>query len=321
MYPSIADLLDERKIHEPRDFLTWPRGEKIIFLKQLRSAVSIREDNVLNDISGTLGLRLHFHVYRHPSKGWQNLPNPTFARKIAFFSAKSIISIPFDEIDPTEGEDLEALLALLCEIKPYLRAKLVEVVNFSNDIRGVQVQRFNAKNRLVAANFKLADLERQFEEPKYETQVINLYLPYFRNLSPSQVIDLRQQEQVLYRNLERALDDLLYGKNQIDSEASLLSTLRNVDQHVNDLENRFKAIQRAEGRKDIWTLIGFIGIGLTTAWIPPAAFVALFRLMECESVPRYLSRKLANDAYDVLNEDQYYLLWKLHHRESLFRWT
>ncbi len=129
MYPSIAELLDERNINKPRDFLALPRGEKIVFLKQLRSAVSIREDNVLNDMSGTLGLGLHFHVSRHPRKGWQNLPNTTFARKIAFFSAKSIISIPFGEIDPSEGEDLETLLALLCEIKPYLRARLIEVVN------------------------------------------------------------------------------------------------------------------------------------------------------------------------------------------------
>lgn len=264
-------LLDSFRIATPGDYFKLAVKDQYKFRSRINSTVEYEKEKILVELQNTRGLKMHFHVSRHPEKGWQNIPNETFARKLAFFAAKSLITFPFNEVAHWRGEDLMPLLSLLCSVHPFLKEGLVNILPSHNQLRTEVVRRFNEKYSLVPANFQLDELENQFEEKSYTTQVIKLYLPYFKDIKPEEVIHIRHKEKRLYGELEERLGRLLNGHDDLCNEKTLLNELREIDQHIQLLNDKFEALKEAYRRSDIYLIIGFATVGLVPL-LPPLKY-------------------------------------------------
>ncbi|HAJ61835.1 MAG TPA: hypothetical protein DCP31_23485, partial [Cyanobacteria bacterium UBA8543] len=121
---NIGILLDNFGIVTPNDYFKLSITDQYEFRSRINSTAEHEKENILIELKNTSGLKMHFHVSRHPQKGWQNIPNETFARKLAFFATKSLITFPFNEVNPRKREDIKPLLTLLCTIRPFLKEGL-----------------------------------------------------------------------------------------------------------------------------------------------------------------------------------------------------
>lgn len=298
---SIGILLDEFQINSPKDYFKLDVKDRAIFLSRIKSSAQQATNDVLTEVECTPGLKMHFQV-RHLSPGnWQNIPNETFARKLAFFASKSIITFPFNQLAYRE-KDIYSILELLCAARPFLREGFVSIL--PSDDR-LEKKLRNKKYGLVSANFQLQRLETQFEEPAL---IANLYLPYFRDIAPQDVIRLRHEEKLLYEGFEHRLAGLLCGTKKIN-EKTLLKELENIDQHIRELTIRFEAIRDESRKKDIEMLLGTATVGLALLFTPIgplAAFLGSFPFWD------YVKFKLeAPSRAKAQKAEEYYLLWKL----------
>lgn len=310
---NIGVLLDQFGIVTPNDYFKLSVKDQYEFRLRIQSTAEHERNEILVELKSTLGLKMHFHVTRHPQKGWQNIPNETFARKLAFFAAKSLITFPFDEVAHWKGEDLNPLLTLLCAVRPFLKEGLVNILPSHNELREVAVKQFNEKYGLVHANFHLDALENQFEEKSYNPQVLNLYLPYFKDVKPEEVVHIRHEEKLLYDGLEYRLGRLLNGHDELKNEETLLNELFEIDQHIRQLTTKFEGIKDALHRRDIYTLIGFATVGLVLLF-PPSIVPSLASVLGTGGISMlgYLQGKIeAANNTKGLKEDEYYLLWRL----------
>lgn len=311
---NIGVLLDQFGIVSPDDYFKLPIKDQYEFCSRIKSTAEHEKTSILVELKSTLGLKMHFHVSRHPEKGWQNIPNETFARKLAFFAAKSLITFPFQEVAHWRGEDIKPLLELLCTVRPFLKEGLVNILPSHNELRMVVVKQFNKKYGLVPANFQLDALENQFEEKIYGPHILNLYLPFFKDVKPEEVIRIRHDEKLLYDGLEYRLGRLLSGHDDLKNEESLLNELFEIDQHVRQLTQKFKGIQDALHRRDVFALIGFATVGLVLMF-PPNVVTLLASVLGTGSLSAlsYLQWKIedAVNKTGELKEDKYYLLWRL----------
>ena len=125
-------------------------------------------------------------------------------------------------------------------------------------------------------------IRKQFEEEGYEDLVMGsgvvpyLYLPYFSNLTSRDVMEVRQEEQDHYIDFQRLLTRLLSGMDDIDSEKKLLDHLREVDDGVRKLVRSYEAIQKADRRRDMATLMGFVAVGLLMLLLWATAYLLTF---------------------------------------------
>jgi hypothetical protein len=248
---------------------------------------------------------MHFRVRHLPQGDWQNIPNETFARKLAFFASKSVVTFPFDQLAYWE-KDIYSILELLCATRPFLREGFVSIL--PSDDRLERKLR-NKKYGLISANFQLESLETQFEENIQPTVIANLFLPYFRDIAPEDVVRLRHEEKLLYEDFEHRLAGLLSGSQKINNEKTLLKELENIDHHIRQLTVRFEAIRDESRKKDIEMVIGFATIGLALLFPPISTLVALLG-----TFPFWDSLKFKLEAPSrakAQKAEEYYLLWKL----------
>jgi hypothetical protein len=302
---SIGILLDEFNINSPKDYFELNVKDRAIFLSRIQSSAEQATNDVLTEIVHTPGLKMHFRVRHLPQGDWQNIPNETFARKLAFFASKSIITFPFNQLAYWE-KDIYSILELLCAARPFLREGFVSIL--PSDDR-LEKKLRNKKYGLVSANFQLESLETQFEENIQPTVIANLFLPYFRDIAPEDVVRLRHEEKLLYEGFEHRLAGLLSGTKKINNEKTLLKELENIDHHIRQLTVRFEAIRDESRKKDIEMAIGIATVGL--AWLfPPIATVAA--LLGAFPVWDYVNFKLeAPSRAKAQKAEEYYLLWKL----------
>ncbi|HAA28407.1 MAG TPA: hypothetical protein DCE56_12880 [Cyanobacteria bacterium UBA8553] len=164
----------------------------------------------------------------------------------------------------------------------------------------------------MPANFQLDELENQFEEKSYNTQVVRLYLPYFKDIKPEEVIHIRHKEKRLYGELEERLGRLLNGYNDLDNEETLLNELHEIDQHIQQLTEKFEAMKEALHRSDIYVIIGFVGVGLVPLLPPSSILSQLAMSIGGAGLWDYFKLKIEEAArVKSLKEDEYYLLWRL----------
>jgi hypothetical protein len=302
---SIGILLDEFNINSPKDYFKLKVRDKAIFRSRIQSSAEQATSDVLTEIEHTPGLKMHFRVRQLPQGDWQNIPNETFARKLAFFASKSIVTFPFNQLD-YRRKDIYSILELLCATRPFLREGFVSILP-SDD--GLEKKLRNKKYGLVSANFQLKSLETQFEENIQPTVIANLFLPYFRDIAPEDVVRLRHEEKLLYEGFEHRLAGLLTGTKKINNEKTLLKELENIDHHIRQLTVRFENIRDEKRKKNIEMVIRFATVGLAflfTPLGPVAPFLGAFPLWD------YVNFRLEAASRDKAQKaEEYYLLWKL----------
>lgn len=318
-HQDIGVILDNFKIKSPDDYFRLSVKEKGTFLSRVKSSSEHLMEDVLTEIKHTPGLKMHFRVTRHPQNGWQNIPNEVFARKMAFFASKSIITFPFNEVAYWKGEDLDPFLRLLCIARPFIKNGLVSILP-AHCQAGIETQAvLGNKYGLVSANFQREELEDQFEEKLYKTHVANIYLPYFSGIYPEDIIHIRHEEKRLYDGFEHGLSRLINEDNEHDYEQKLLSELREIDDHVRQLIEKFEAIQYAYRKKNIYLLIGLATIGLVMLF-PSNIVPALNQLLGCStgfSMMAYLQSKIEKaNKIKGLREEKFYLFWRLNNMAS-----
>ena len=315
---NLGVLLDQFGIITPNDYFKLSVTDQYEFRSRIKSTAEHEKKDILVELQNTLGLKMHFHVSRHPQKGWQNIPNETFARKLAFFATKSLITFPFDELAHWKREDLKPLLTLLCTVRPFLKEGFVNILPCNNELREMPVKKFNEKYGLVSANFHLNLLENQFEEKNYNHQVLNLYLPYLKDVKPEEVVHIRHKEKELYGNLEIRLGHLLNGHDGLRNEETLFNELVEIHTHVTHLTSSYKGIIDALNRRDIYTIIGFATVGLVLLF-PPNIVPLLAQLLSTGSIGMlpYLQWKIESaNKTRSLKEDEYFLMWYINNLKA-----
>lgn len=125
-------------------------------------------------------------------------------------------------------------------------------------------------SKLTSANFQLEELKRQFQEQElvvknglyFQGDLLNLYLPYFTNIPLERILEIRNREQDMYNTFQRYLEDITKGISQAEGEERLLSTLKDIDKGIRDLEKKFRATCADYNRQNIYIGIGMICAGL-----------------------------------------------------------
>ena len=215
--------------------------------------------------------------------------------------------------------EFNAFLHLLCTARPFLDSGFLTIVPSYQP----EAKRFNIRTKarfgLHSANFHLDELRRQFEEEGYENLELGtgvvpyLLLPYFSNMSSEDVLTVRQEEDYLYSDFQRKLAGLLGGLPDLDSEKKLLDHLKEIDDGVSKLIRSAEAIRKAERKRDMTALLGFVAIGLVTL-LPAASAAAVGALLGTSSfsVFKYIEARRQTDPVKArLKEDEFYLMWRL----------
>jgi hypothetical protein len=314
---KIADLLDSMEIRSPQDYYDLSWKERKYFLEHIRSNSEEGVDQLLSDLKHDKALKMLFRVTRDEGGKWQNLPNETFAKKLGFFSERSVISFPFQDISFRKAEDLDSLLILLSRALPFLRAGALDIVPSYDERIAAHHAALTKKYRLVSANFQLEDLERQFEESTYRKAAATLYLPYFRDIPSEKVVSLRRKEQELYYGLEFALAELLCEGEDLRNEQTLLEKLAEIDDHVRKLESKYREIEKAYKEEKIQMLIAFAAVGLVTL-VPVDLATKMAAVLGTSNISAFAFWRLKigeKNSIASLKEDQFYLLWRLRHPE------
>ncbi len=256
------------------------------------------------------GLKTHYHVTRHPQFGWQNLPDETFARKLGFFSGRTIITFPFNEVH-SDNDGIQALLKVLCAAKPFMQDDMLNIFSDTHNGKRINFQKFDKEYGVISANFQKTILDKQFHEDYIDLG--NIYLPVFKNVTASDVIDIRKNNADLYRSLEIKLIDLLSGS--FNTEDELLHILREIDRHVVNLNQKFEDIQRYKKERNVSAMLMAVPILLA---IPTAAHMAILAAL-MQTAPLIVDATIKilkkNAQIDLqtrnMKIDDYYLLWRI----------
>ena len=140
---------------------------------------------------------------------------------------------------------------------------------------------------------------------------MNLFLPHFTNIPIEYIIEIRENENQLYMEMQRRLECLFYKSSQTESEEILYNYLKEVDLGVRELNRKFNSIQVNYKRKNIYMGIRFI-----------AASLLLLAPLECaNSITALLGSTSVFDFFGGLVEkqnskrdlidDKFYLPWQI----------
>ncbi len=167
-------------------------------------------------------------------------------------------------LDPAAFRDF---LSVISQLQPALRSGMAYLLptfpDNAREFRGMSL-------RLTPANFKLEELRRQFAEEElaqsarcqFRGDLLNLYLPYFTDISLERILEIRDRQQTMYNDFQRYLENLLYGLSEAEAERRLLTFLREVDEGIRELDKKFRSIQTDYRRKNIYARIGVLSTGL-----------------------------------------------------------
>jgi hypothetical protein len=167
-------------------------------------------------------------------------------------------------IDPAAFRDF---LEIVTSLKPAIDADLTYLLPAFPD-KKADLRRISRK--LIRANFTLPELKRQFLEEdlversgwRFDGDLLILYRPYFTKIPLERVLEIRDHQQDMYNAFQRYLQNLLAGFSQEDTETKLLSTLRDIDTGIRELDKKFQSVRTDYRRKDIFMGIGVLSTGL-----------------------------------------------------------
>lgn len=315
---NIGVLLEQFEIASYDDFRKRSAQQKYSFLDRMRDTIEYKAqgelEQVLNAIEHEPGLKMCFRVSRDNFGVWNNIPNKTFARKLAFLTSRTIISFPFDEMLPHQESDYLALITLLCSTHPFLKENFITIVptKTSNGMLESTI------NKLMPANFKLTMLEDQFEEKHYPTHLNNVYSPHLDKLSDHDVVQIRKEQKNLYERLELRLGhDLMVGPFE---EQRLLDELVGINSYITKLEDMVHDVNDAIVKGSIHRLL-FLAMsacaGLLLVPTQPGVVTALAALgsYQVKDIIKFILDK--KEELKNPKNDDFYLTWKINHPGDL----
>ncbi len=329
-HENLGLLLDEFGIESFDDFRQRGYRDRSAFLSRISSTAEYKAQHELHELLTNIdhepGLKMCFAVKRVDEGRWNNVPNDTFARKLALFTTRTVITFPFHDVYYARGADLEALLNLLCTTRPFLKANYITIL--PSDIQNHELR--TKLKRLMPANFRLPRLAAQFEEKRYQTLLPNLYLPRLEQVTSDEILRIRKEEEIEYQKLARhgAQGGFQRAQGRLErdlinngfDEKKLLDELSEIDQCVRKLENMAQGIQDSIIYGSLWCLVviagsAAAGLLLTPAFATPALTVIGAPAVDLFTVIQFIlaTRKQMKQ----LPDDDFYLFWKVHHPANL----
>lgn len=95
---TIDELLEEFNVRDAASFHRLELGLRPIFVSRLYKAIAATYEPVLQDIRAAKGLKLHFPGRVARGGIAANLPSQAFLKKVAFYSSRTLITFPFNEV-------------------------------------------------------------------------------------------------------------------------------------------------------------------------------------------------------------------------------
>ena len=102
--PIMSSFLDEFPMNTFEDYrdLCHDQEKRFAFHRRIPIIAENEKKRILPLLDEYCGLKMHFHVERDKEVGWINIPNQTFAKKLAFFAGK-VVREPQENKLPTNG--------------------------------------------------------------------------------------------------------------------------------------------------------------------------------------------------------------------------
>jgi hypothetical protein len=221
-------------------------------------------------------------------------------------------------LDPAAFEDF---LQVISQTRPAIDAGLTYLMPaFPNKKK--EFKRLN--KRLISANFKLQELNRQFMENelsdspgfRFEGDLLDLYLPYFTSIPLERILEIRNQQQDMYNDFQRYLENLFFGLSAEETEAKFLGVLRDVDTGIRELEKKFQSVKKEYGRKDIYMGVGVLCTGLAIfagyEWGKDVAQIIASATGTATGIGFTANLSDKRKAQSALADDRFYLPWLIH---------
>jgi hypothetical protein len=221
-------------------------------------------------------------------------------------------------LDPAAFADF---LQVISQIRPAIDAGLTYLLPAFPD-KKKEFRRLS--KRLISANFKLEELNRQFMESelsngpgfKFEGDLLNLYLPYFTGIPIERILEIRSQQQDMYNDFQRYLENLLYGLSAEETEVKFLGVLRDIDSGIRELEKKFRSVKGDYNRKDIYMGIGVLCTGLAMfaglEWGKDIAQLVAGATGTATGIQFTANMSEKRKAQAALADDRFYLPWLIH---------
>ncbi len=292
---KILELLDAFELSSKEDYHRLPIDAKHMFVSRLYKAFERNFVGAMKDASQVGGMKFHFSTDCELSQR-SNIPTSTFLKKSCFYANRTYVSFPFVEAPETRDDGevyfarrmrksrkthgttffnesrayvldklaFDELLDLIFELQQAMRLGISHIVPLFPG------QKFHKKKlKLTSANFELEELKKQFDETeeypnlaRRSSGLSNLLLPHFTNIEMERIVEIRNKESELYQEFQRRIQNMLHNASQTDSEITILKYLREVDEGVRELHERFKHIQKMYRRRDIYFLLKFLSASL-----------------------------------------------------------
>lgn len=208
-------------------------------------------------------------------------------------------------------------LDVITKLRPAIEAGMTYITpDFSK--KGIFSQE---KHGVLSANFQHEELLRQFQEKSFANKtksnkrndfgISNLFLPYFTDIPIERIIEIRENEADLYADMQRKLSNLLYNSSQIDSELILYNYMKDVDNGVRELNQKFHSIKENYKRKNIYMSIKLIAASLVLL-APLEASSIITSLLGGSTAFEFITALEENQTKKLeLSDNQFYLPWKL----------
>ena len=221
-------------------------------------------------------------------------------------------------LDPAAFRDF---LATIGQLKPAIAAGLTYLLPAFPEKKR-EFRRIG--KHLTSANFSLPELKRQFNESeliesvsyRFEGDLLNLYLPYFTSIPLERILEIRDKQSDMYNDFQRYLQNLLEGLSVEETEQKLLTTLREIDSGIRELDKKFRSIKADYGRKDVYMGLGVLCTGLALfagiEWSKEIAQLIASATGTATGMQFLSNLGEKKKATGALADDRFFLPWLIH---------
>ncbi len=206
-------------------------------------------------------------------------------------------------------------------LRPAVDAGLTYLVPSFPDEK-VEMRRISKK--LTSANFSLEELNNQFQETelydsetiRFEGDLLNLYLPYFKDVPLERILEIRNKQEDMYNEFQRHMENLIKGSSVEETELKLLGFLREVDTGIRELNRAFTSTKKEYARKNIVIGLGVLCTGLalyaSAEWGQELAKYIAGATGGATGLKLLSSSADRSAALSRHTEDRFYLPWLVH---------
>ncbi|MFD2234397.1 hypothetical protein [Phaeospirillum tilakii] len=315
---NLASVLDDFGIKSFDDFRSRDHHYKKNVLSRLRSAADYcakyEMNSIINLVDHENGLKMCFNVTRNDSGVWTNIPNEVFAKKLALFTSRTVVTFPFNEISPDRGDGAEAIIRLLCNTGPFLRRNYITIL--PSDLKDQSLTRH--LDRLRPANFTLDDLNVQFQEKATAgTFMPSLYLPHVADVKSEEIIRIREEEKEYFNAAELVLQRKLM--HQPFDDENLICIMQYINISIGKLHRIAHDIQDSVLRGAAWRLVVIFGSAVALLFPKDLVALALAAIGTSQINIGAIMRSILNVQRDLnaMAGEQFYVYWKINNPDHV----